>query len=285
MAEITIHFRGICTHLVNGSRQPPKPPEKPQNPPQDVGLKPIHGWHPQFRTFIPSWDALPPFLKEPAPDGIPRHFPRLRYREGDLKAPAEWTPKYADDGFWEVDLQGVAIWFSDVADNVPTIPAAQSLHALPSVWTKTLEWNKGVSPQPNPAVINDYRNPKTAALVDFFGGQSLLIYDEPRFSNQLKAAFHLRDGQKPLLMWRANGAAVLQAEIRPGATIQISNSATAQAPCCTRDYLLHYLATTLEFDENNVPKWPEPLKPSEPLKATESTPMPDSAFCGSGTYP
>src|ERR1043165_1941785 len=227
MAEITIHFVGICTHLVNGSRQP-------GNPPQDIQLRGIHDWHPQLRVVLPSSDNLLPTR------GCPRHFPLLRYKAGDVKAPAQWMPKRAKDGYWEVDLQGAKIWFSDVVDNVTVTPPAQALHSLPSIWARTKD---GPSRTLDMSAANEFNSDKVAAYVDFFGGQSFVIHNDPSFPNQVMATFQLRDGQKPLLMWNGAGGMRLQAEIRPAATIQISNAAPRDAPCCTDDYLLHYRVT------------------------------------------
>src|ERR1051325_6941640 len=212
MAEIAIHFKGVCTHLVKGSPH--------SGAPGDIDLRPVHGRDPQFRVFLPLWDELPQALK----DIIPRHYPLLRYKRGTVHELEEWSP---------VDA-------------------------------------------PN----NHFKRDKAAAYVDFFGGQKLSIVHDPKFPNQVKATFELQDDRQPaLLVWMPFDGSTAKTEIRPNATIEISNAAREPAPCCTRDYLLHYCATDLELDKDpkELPMWPIP-RPTW-------LPGTDTPYCSSGTYP
>jgi len=259
MAEITIQFRGLCTHLVNGTRHPNAPP--------NLDLHPIVGRQPQYRVYVPFWDAFPDRVKQE----VPQHFPRLRYLDGDLEPSKLWQIE-RNGHYQEVALTGVAIWFSGVQEG-PTTPPAQALHGIPSIWT-----NAGKDkPELDPHVANDLDNKKVAAYVDFFGGQSLVIDDgNKKFPNRVKATFQVPNGQVPLLMWKGRDDVQTWAAIRLGATIQISNSARPPEPCCRRDYLLHYGVTQLNLDDKNAwPKWPD-----NPDRGS-----PDTAYCSSGTYP
>ncbi|HEY6140324.1 MAG TPA: hypothetical protein VI670_21420 [Thermoanaerobaculia bacterium] len=265
MAEIAIHFKGVCTHLVKGSPH--------SGAPGDIDLRPVHGRDPQFRVFLPLWDELPQALK----DIIPRHYPLLRYKRGTVHELEEWSPVDAPNDFREVSLKHVAICFEQVLEN-PTVnpPPAIALRDLPSVWKLT------EPPRPNLDLdaINHFKRDKAAAYVDFFGGQKLSIVHDPKFPNQVKATFELQDDRQPaLLVWMPFDGSTAKTEIRPNATIEISNAAREPAPCCTRDYLLHYCATDLELDKDpkELPMWPIP-RPTW-------LPGTDTPYCSSGTYP
>jgi hypothetical protein len=227
------------------------------------------GRQPQYRVYVPFWDEFPPAVKQL----VPQHFPRLRYRDGDLQPPSSWAP-VRNGPYWEVALTGVAIWFSGVQEGTTT-PPAQALHDIPSLWTKA-----GNRPVLDSHVANDLNDQKVAAYVDFFGGQSLIIDDDDhQFPNRVKAKFQVSDGQVPLLMWKGRDGVQSWAPIKLGATIQISNVAGKDAPCCTCDYLLHYGVTTLDLGvKSNWPKWFE--KPCDELERGTDTP-----YCSSGTYP
>src|SRR5713226_4192736 len=122
-ASISIHFRGICTHLVNGS-----PHEKA---PTDIGLKPIHRREPhrplQHRVLLPWSLDLPDHLK----GKIPQHYPRLRYRTGDLAPHEERLSKRLADDLWELDMTGVAVWFRGVDETRQVPPPARALREVP----------------------------------------------------------------------------------------------------------------------------------------------------------
>jgi hypothetical protein len=275
--EIHIRFRGICTHLVNDTPHdcPVEPGEKP---PRDIALRPVHGRRPhtplQHRVFLPSSEDLPPHLHD-----IPRHYPRLRYQTGDVAVLEEWNPVRAEDGWWEVDLTGIALWFDGVDETGGDSPA-QALKDLPSVWMKTCDHRKP-NPQPDPNAINHFDRAKAAAYVDFFGGQHLERHgkrddkrpDEPAI-NEVTATLRI-DGT-PTLVWKPFTGPASSTTIRPGAEIQISNMAKLEMPCEERDYLLHYRATKLDLNEEPVPQWKEKDIPP---------PGPDRPFCSNSTYP
>jgi len=258
---IKIYFRGICTHLLKDSPH--------SGAPSDIGLRPIHRREKhdplQHRVLLPLSTGLPPHLKD-----IPRHFPRLRYQWDDLNPLQEWRPEFVkDDGYWEVDLTYVAIWFEGVVENLAGEKPASQLKELPSVWNNT----KGLKPAADPSAINSFNAEKVAAYVDFFGGQRLEIVGTPRLPNEVKATLSIAPDKIPMLVWKPFGLPTAKVQIKPGAELQITNAAREPAPCCRRDYLLHYRATDLDLWNTDLPEWPDPL------------PAPDTAFCSSSTYP
>lgn len=269
---VRIHFRGICTHLVNGSPH--------EGTPKDIGLLPIHRREPheplQHRVLLPWSLDLPEHLKA----RIPQHYPRLRYHTGDLAPHEERVSKRLSDDLWELDMTGVAVWFRGVDETRQTIPPASALATLPSVWMKTPASHQ--KPMPDPEAINSFHPEKFAACVDFFGGQDLQVLRETVSGNrEVLATLQIKG--KPRLVWAPGGYHATIVEIRPGATLEISNTANEVAPCCEVDYLLNYNATLLDLFEKDLPEWapdPKPIDPEVP-----GTPGPDGAFCGNSTYP
>ncbi|HXH38719.1 MAG TPA: hypothetical protein VNN08_08835 [Thermoanaerobaculia bacterium] len=267
---VRIHFRGICTHLVNGS------PHK--GAPNDIGLKPVHDREPhlpiQHRVLLPWSLDLPENLKD-----IPQHYPRLRYRTGDLAPHEDWRPKPLPDDWWEVDLTRVAVWFRGVDETKSGNPAARALAELPSICLKTSDLYP--MPLPDPAALNAFHFEKVASYVDFFGDQTHERLTKP-VMNEVMTTLQVKD--TPRLVWMPFGSATVTVEIKRGATLEISNVAQLPAPCRERDYLLHYRATLLDLSREPVPEWkvdPEyQLDPEQP-----GTPGPDGVFCSSSTYP
>lgn len=260
--SINIRFRGICTHLVNGSPH--------DGAPKDIGLLPIHRREPhseiQHRVLLPWSLDLPEHLK----GKIPRHYPRLRYHTGDLAPHEEQLSKRLSEDLWELDMTGVAVWFRGVDETRNVDPPAGALREIPSVWVKTPATHQ--KPKPDPEAINSFHPEKFAACVDFFGGQDLEVLREPVSDNyEVTATLHIED--KPRLVWAPGGYHATIVEIRPGAELEISNIANEIAPCGDIDYLLHYNATLLDLFRKPVPEWVREL------------PGPEGAFCGSSTYP
>jgi hypothetical protein len=263
--EIRIRFRGICTHLVNDTPHTVGPGG---GPPRDLDLRPVHIRRPhpplRHRVFIPWYDGLPERVKEL----VPRHYPRLRYRQGDVSPIEGWEPVLAPDHFWEVDLTHVAIWFDGVVEADGDHPA-EALAELPSVWTNTPEDRQ---PRPDHHAFNNFDRTRAAAYVDFFDGQKLLRLDDP--INEVIATLRISD--TPTLVWKPFDGPTSSANIRPGAEIQITNMAEPCQPCEERDYLLHYLATKLNLNEGELPRWKE-----EPEPVTG----PNRPYCSNSTYP
>lgn len=266
---IRIHFRGICTHLVNDTPHSNKAPK-------DLRLKPIHDRPrptPSHRVVLPRSDNLPI-------TGIPRHFPRLRFRSGDIKPfPNENWPDPDKEGFVVVDLfdalsnKGVALWFDGIDEAPEMKPAAPALalKELPSVWLNTAP---NAVPGRDVEAANGENVEKVAAYVDFFGGQYLAIIPSPPFYNEVLVTLRLAS-MPPVLVWRRpyDSRLTKRAEIVPGATIQITNIAADGDTAI--DYLLHYRVTSLDFKNDPLPIWETDVKPAGT----------DVPYCSSGTYP
>lgn len=263
---IRIHFRGICTHLVNDTPHSNKAPK-------NVGLKPIHNRPeltppPSHRVILPRSDNLPEPIKH-----IPQHFPRLRFRSGDIPSPFEWPVEVDKEGFFLVDITQMALWFDGILEEpkkmMPPIPAL-ALKELPSIWINT---PPVAVPGLDESAVNEANMEKVATYIDFFGGQHLAIIPSPPFYNEVLATLQLKS--TPALMWRPFGAGPSRSTpIKPGATIQITNVAAGDDTAL--DYLLHYRVTDLNLNKNpnELPQW-----------AGASTGGPDVPYCSSGTYP
>jgi hypothetical protein len=261
---IRIHFRGICTHLVNGSPH--------SKAPKDVGMRPIHDPKPtpSHRVVLPRSDNVPKEL------GIPQHFPRLRFRSGDIPSPFEWPVEVDKEGFFLVDITHMALWFNGINEKPEKMPPpapALALKELPSIWINT---PPVAVPRPDESAVNEANTEKVVTYIDFFGGQHLAIIPSPPFYNEVLATLPL--ASTPALMWRPFGqGAPMTTPIKPGATIQIMNVADTDS-CRNRDYLLHYRVTELDLTKPPLPDW---SPPSDDCYGAGT----DTPYCSSGTYP
>src|SRR5947209_3807931 len=234
MPTLTINFKGVCTHLV-ATHQHGEAPR-------------FHLWTGrekiQHRIFLANSDLIATHIDPYR--FVPPHAARLRidpaWMTDALQKMLIFRGKY-----YERALHDEAIAFDDIDRDKGHDSHEHTLSDFPKLWNMSKP--EGVYLRPR--VLSGQWTRHASAYIDFIGGVEFA-----RVKQDAVATVHFLE--QPNLVFRPyNGdAGKIVCPIKDGACIEISNVA-ADDSCLASDYLLHYLATTLDLCEEG-PVWPPP---------------------------
>jgi hypothetical protein len=232
-----------------------------------------------IRTFIAN--SEPDFIKTliDLKRCIPKHVAKIEFntKPDDAIQHVLNLKEYKKDR-WQGDLKRVVLGFQ--GDPCKPGVIKQSFTRLPSVFSLTpdLRWH---DPHPHPDVMLGNYPPNANVYVDFLSGFSIARVPDidPKTDDAVQVT--LTTPEDPLFMSyqeMSENAIPMMISLPDDLAITISNLPEDKTDRCTaNDYLLHYLATTLDL-RNDPPMWP--------LDTDESgrTISPE-VYCSSSGYP
>jgi hypothetical protein len=261
--SLTIIFKGICTHLTATHEL-----EKPYFTLLARG-RPM-----QHRIFIAS--SRPEILKKlPEDRCVVPHVPRLRILRDHITPELEELPGLQLAGrHYELVLSDVGITFAGL-DNTPGKKPDKhhpDLQPLPSMYFLA-------GKQRPPALLDEVLSgwsENASAYVDFPHGVKFTtglseVLAELAFVSKPRIVFHEKN--------QGRGRSY---PLKSGTAIEISNL-PAGKDCGDSDYLLHYLATSLDL-KKNAPTWPK-VSAEDKLEALMRGAPAGEVYCTNTTYP
>lgn len=271
MPTIDVCFKGLCTHLISNNTW--------TRGARPLRIRTREGRAVPIRTFIAN--SEPDFIKTliDLKRCIPKHVAKIEFntKPDDAIQHVLNLKEYKKDR-WQGDLKRVVLGFQ--GDPCKPGVIKQSFTRLPSVFSLTpdLRWH---DPHPHPDVMLGNYPPNANVYVDFLSGFSIARVPDidPKTDDAVQVT--LTTPEDPLFMSyqeMSENAIPMMISLPDDLAITISNLPEDKTDRCTaNDYLLHYLATTLDL-RNDPPMWP--------LDTDESgrTISPE-VYCSSSGYP
>jgi hypothetical protein len=244
---VTIEFTGICTHLVKRSWFPGSPRLELKSGATQIS----------HRVFIPkSQETHIPF-------SIREHVPLLIIPRAAF--PVMHPDMTVDGDNYVLRLNGHAVLF-DLLQGTSEDPHP-GFRDLPHLWTQPVGRHDAV-PRPRQAAVDGWSR-HAAAYIDFRG--DITITQSSKKNTIVGIVFPLQSTLRMTFKPNNNDAGAQSFQLADGATVTVSNQPEGSHECLEHDYLLHYLATTLDLCED-PPEWPQPDPTSD-------------VYCSPATYP
>jgi len=253
MAEFTIEFRGVCTHLIPQHRMP------------GVIRFSLQDGDVLHRVVIPNSKLIPDHVDPTR--CVPPHIPKLIVPADAASDELRQVMMARSDNTYELVLDQVAISFENVEKNQPP-DHWTALHDLPHIWEKA--WLR--NPWLHRSVQNGWDD-HASAYIDFTTGVAFSV-KEPKTNPIVTAT--LKTAENPFIVFRVRNSDPPTRYPLKGCKRPLIVSNRPVAECGNSDYLLNYLITTLSVCED-APVWQPPAKNTYDV-GTE-------VYCGSTGYP
>ena len=248
MSEITIEFRGICTHLLGVDIEHPKQ---------------------RTLTMIDAEGQLVPhrvFLASPS-----------LYREFETRYVSPHTPKMHIGMERAKPLRPVVMHIEGAVDD--SLEYGQSF-ALPSLSKLTHR------PFPEPWLREEVREPWTPlaqVLFNFYSGATFAV--EP--GNHVRVTVRIRPDAVPYLVCSEPGKEITRTRLHHEKPIVITNCPDGEILCMIEDYLLHYVPIHCDLRNLPVwPRPVDPVNALREKRAgCEGNGPNHEVYCSNSTYP
>jgi hypothetical protein len=251
MPRLFIDFNGICTHLVTNHSHPEAPQVELW-----TGRELI-----QHRIFLANSDLIGSHIDPKRP--ILPHVPRMIVHPDYVTPSLEPMLDRKGDRYEHV-LKDEAIAFAKVDLNGGSPSHEDALKLFPRIWDKS---KPDYAVHLRPRLLSGLWTRHASAYIDFTGGVDF----QSLHSQHLQATVYFTGTPTIVFRPRNGDKGAVHCELGDEARIVISNVPEGSG-CNDSDYLLHYLATTLDLCED-APVWPPPESGL------------NDVYCSSSTYP